>query len=503
MSDSLFDPPVDRMRDRATSGALMIGVSQAVKFAVQTLSVITLSRLLQPQDFGLVAMIGPLLVFLGMFQDLGLTQAAVQRKVLTHNQASWLFWVNFGVGCALTVLLCATAPLIGAFYNDPRITTLVLAYSVFMAIGGATAQHMALLNRQMRFKALAIIEAAAFAVGFVVALIIAWISRTYWAMFFSTVTTSLLTLAAVWLKTGWIPSWPKREPGIRDLLTFGAGVTGFNFANFISRNLDSILIGKAWGSIQLGLYDRAYKLLLFPLQQINFPLARVMLPALSRFVDQDLRYRSAFVRTARMIVLVTQPGVLVMTLTADWMVPTLLGWQWAPAAPIFTWLGLAGLVQPYNSATGWLFVSQGRTTQFARWGFFSAAICAVAFVIGLPDGPIGVARAYAIATLALAVPMWWYAGRSGPVGFTHIWRTAAVFVPSLIVTGAALYLFHDWAPLGRYAGLAVSVVLAYSLYVAVLALLPTGREILGEAIQLATQPAPLRRFRPKALSQDG
>jgi PST family polysaccharide transporter len=160
--------------------------------------------------------------------------------------------------------------------------------------------------------------------------------------------------------------------------------------------------------------------------------------------------------------------MLVMTVTADWMVPTLLGWQWAPAAPIFAWLGLAGLVQPYNSATGWLFVSQGRT-----------------------------------ATLALTVPMWWYAGRSGPVSFSYIWRTAAVFLPSLIVTAGVLYLFHDRAPFGRFAGLAVSAVLAYAVYVAVLAILPTGREILGEAIQLATQPGPLRRFRPKALSQNG
>lgn len=116
---------------------------------------------------------------------------------------------------------------------------------------------------------------------------------------------------------------------------------------------------------------------------------------------------------------------------------------------------------------------------------------------------MGVARAYAIATLALTVPLWWYAGSSGPVRFSYIWRTAAVFLPSLIVTWGALYLFHEWAPIGRLAGLGISAALAYIIYVAVLAILPTGREILGEALHLVTQPAPLRRFRPKALSQNG
>ena len=176
------------------------------------------------------------------------------------------------------------------------------------------------------------------------------------------------------------------------------------------------MIGRVWGDAALGLYDRAYKLLLFPLLQINAPLARVMLPMLARLRTDGPRYRSAYLQAVNQLLLVTQPGIVFAIATADIFVPILLGNDWRAAAPIFQWLGLAALLQPISVVTNWLFISQGRSGAYALWGAFNAAVCAVAFCVGLPWGPIGVAAAYSISQVLCRSPVvLWMATRTGPV----------------------------------------------------------------------------------------
>ncbi|HAW57116.1 MAG TPA: hypothetical protein DCX29_20260, partial [Hyphomonas sp.] len=144
--------------------------------------------------------------------------------------------------------------------------------------------------------------------------------------------------------------------GMREMIGFGSSIAGFDLLNFASRNADNILIARFHDAVELGLYDRAYKLLLFPLQKITYPLSRVMVPFLSRNVNQPERYKRAYFVAVTIILVAAQPGVLVGILFADEIFLVLLGKEWVPAAPVFMWLGIAGLVQVMTSTMGWLFV---------------------------------------------------------------------------------------------------------------------------------------------------
>ena len=269
------------------------------------------------------------------------------------------------------------------------------------------------------------------------------------------------------------------------MLRLGGGVTTFNISNFFARNLDNVLIGRVAGAAELGLYDRAYKLLLLPLQQINNPIGRVMVPILSRLVDEPERYRQAYSRTAQQILLITVPGVLFLIFTADTLIPALMGHEWAGAAPIFTWLGLAALPQPFSNTLGWLFVSQQRTGQFARWGLFNAVTSIAAFILGLPWGAIGVAAAYALSDVCLRLPaLWWYAGREGPVRTKQIWALAAPFAAAGAVAAiplAALRLTSTGWPL---LDLAIAAAVSYLGVASALLASSTGRGILKESLGL-------------------
>nr|MCU0563261.1 oligosaccharide flippase family protein [Desulfobacterales bacterium] len=153
------------LRRRAVRGGAVTAAAQAGKAALQLGGVLALARLLTPEDFGMVAMVLAAAGVIEMFRNLGLPMATVQREDITHEQASALFWINFGLSAAATVAVAAAAPALAWYYREPRLTDLTLVLAVSYFLGGVGLQHAALLRRQMRFGALAAIELAALAAG--------------------------------------------------------------------------------------------------------------------------------------------------------------------------------------------------------------------------------------------------------------------------------------------------------------------------------------------------
>jgi PST family polysaccharide transporter len=485
-----FDPPEGSLRRSVGRGAVITALAQSVRVATQIVSVIVLSRLLSPQDFGVVAMCAPVLAFIALFQDFGLTQATIQKTGIRHEEVNYLFWVNVAVSALLACVLAGAAPLVAAFYGEPRVAGLVAALGLQIMAYGLGAQHLALLTRRMQFARLAIIDVASAVAGLVVSIAWTFIDRSYWALFAGTLTAAVLPTLCFWANSRWRPSLPRKVDGIGDLINFGAGITGFNFTNFFARNLDNVLIGKYWGEAQLGLYDRAYKLLLFPLSQITNPLSKVMVPALSRLKDEPDRYRSAYLRVMPLILLVALPGVAFAIAMSDVLIPFVLGEQWRQSSSIFLALGFAGLLQPLNNPAGWLFISQGRSGDFMRWGIIAAVTSVLAFIAGLPYGVLGVAIAYAISEYLKTPFLWLYIGKTGPLRASHILRAATPFVLGAHLALAAIWFVKPLLPQQPIVAMAGAVVLSYLITIVTALAFASGREALLEALKLLPARAP-------------
>lgn len=479
-----FDPPAGESGPALRRGMVTTGLSQGVRLGVQFTSVIVLSRLLNPADFGLLAMCMPMLAFVALFQDLGLTQATVQKPTITHGEVNVLFWVGLSAALSLALLMPAAAPLLAAFYGEPRVAPLTAALAVPIMISGLAAQHYALLNRQMRFGALAAVDAASAAAGLAVSIAWAVMQPSIWALYAGMVTSAALPMLAFWYLSGWRPSRPRRVSGMAGLINFGAGVTGFRLANFFSRNADNVLIGRFLGEVSLGAYDRAYRLLLFPLQQVSRPVEKVMLPVLSRLNDDPAAYRGTFLRVLGLMALLTMPGVTFMAATAETLVPLALGEKWSSVTPIFAALAVAGLLQPINVSAGLLLVSQGRTGSHMRWGIFDAVFVVGAFALGLPYGAVGVAVAYAAWEWLRTPLLWLYVCRTGPVAARDVLRTCLPVLSGTGVAWAALAWTMPHLPGGSVLTLATALLLSYCAAVATAALFPAGRATLATAINL-------------------
>lgn len=413
--------------------------AQVLRLGLGLASTAVLARLLAPDDFGLAAMATAVVGFVLLFREMGLSTATVQSSDVSHAQVSTLFWINVAIGWALAGLLVALAYPISLFFGAPELTGMVLVLSLGAPLGALAVQHRALLQRQMKFGMLAIIDTSSLVAGIGVAIVLALEGARYWALVVSPVVTQLASAAASWIACRWRPSLPQRGAGVRPMLGFGANLVGFNIVNYLGRNLDNVLIGRFLGAGPLGLYSRAYSLLLLPLRQVNAPLAAVAVPAFSRLADVPERYRRGYCDLVEKMLMITMPFIAFLIICADWVILVVLGPQWVGAARIYAYLGIAGIVQPLVSAVGWLFITQGRTREMFRWGLIGCGISITSFLVGLPWGAVGVAAGYGLSGLLLRTPLLlWYVSRHGPVTQGDLYRTLRL--PSFAVGGVACAL---------------------------------------------------------------
>jgi PST family polysaccharide transporter len=415
---------------RSVRGGAVTLASQGVKFVLQVGSTMVLARLLTPADFGLIAMVSAVTGFVALFRDLGLSMATLQRAEITHAQVSTLFWINVALSVLLSLVVACLAPVVAWAYGEPRLALITVALASTFVFGGLAAQHQALLRRQMRFGALALIEIVPMAVGIAMAVLLALSGAGYWALVGMAATTAAATAAAAWAASRWRPGKPSWSRDVREMIAFGGNLTGFHFTNYFGRNADQALIGWSAGPGPVGLYSKAYGLLMMPLVQILGPMGSVALPVLSRLQGQPEEFRRYYLRAIQLLAYGTLPLITLMGVTSAEIVHFLLGPQWAEAGRIFTLLAIAALFQPIFATAGWIHTSLGRTDRLLRWGLMSDPLYVLSFVVGLPWGPTGVALSYAICVNLLFLPGMAYAFKPSAVRLrdflSAIWRPAAL-----------------------------------------------------------------------------
>jgi polysaccharide transporter, PST family len=416
-------------------GAVTVG-ALGFKIAIQFGTVIILSRLLPPQAFGILAMVVALTEFLEYIKEFGLSTATIQKRDITHDQVSALFWMNATLGVAVALVMVAAAPLIALFYGQPELTEIARWLAVGFVITGMSTQHSALLARQMRFNTLAVIGVSCEVLGMVAAIAAALAGADFWSLVVQRLVYCSALSVATWTAAGWCPGRPRRCPGLMPLLVIGGSMTGSAIINNLGRVVEPALIGWWWGALPLGLYERSHKLLMSPMNTATAPIYSVGMPALSRLDEDTGRYRRAYLSLSEKLSMATVPAAALTVASADLIVAVMLGAQWREATAIVAWLGIAAALSPVGVATGLLFITQGRAPELLKVGAIGSTIGVISAVIGLPFGAVGVAAGLALSTMLVRVPLcFWFAGRKGPVTVADLYASV---MPSLLAAGVAL-----------------------------------------------------------------
>jgi O-antigen/teichoic acid export membrane protein len=464
------------LRGRSVRGGVVNVASQGAQFLMQSVATVVLARLLTPADFGLVAMIATVIGLGQAFADLGLSEATIQRKEISHAQVSALFWINVAIGLGLMLFTVALAPVLARFYREPRLVNVTLLVSLTFLIGGLRVQPDALLKRQMRFSHLAIRDVAAYVLAVPVAITMAWRGASYWALVALPLTLNSTQMVLSWLMVKWRPGLPRRDAQVGSMLAFGGNVAASYFIITVSRSADNVLIGRYSGAGPLGLYSRAYNLLMLPVRQLSAPAGSVAIPAFSRTQDDPKRFARYYLRAVNLIMWISAPIFGFLFVAARPVIVLMLGNQWREAAPVFQILAITALVQLLLESTIWLFVSRAQSQQFLKLWLIISPIIVCSYAIGLPFGIKGVALSGSLVQLCILPWMLRFAFRGTNLTLRRLGRALlypiALSFAGVLLAELALRLIGSEGIFSQLLVVALSFVAAYSFS----ALIPPVRE---------------------------
>jgi O-antigen/teichoic acid export membrane protein len=427
------------LKEKTIRGGLARLCAQVASFVLRLGSLMLLARLLGPKDFGLVGMVTAFTGVLTLFRDFGLSAAAIQQKNVTHEQTSTLFWINIFIGVLLGLLAVACAPAIAAFYHEPRLFAVTVVLALGFLFNAAGVQHSVLLQRQMRFTALAITNTVGLIVGTAIAIGGAKAGYGYWALVAMTVTVPLISTVGFWLTTGWVPGMPHRRVGIRSMMRFGGTITLNGLISYVASNSEKILLGRFWGVDALGIYGRAYQLINIPTENLNSAAGEVAFSALSRLQDDPTRLKSYFLKGYSVVLALTLPITVACALFADDIVRVLLGPKWSDAAAIFRLLAPTILVFAIINPLFWLLSSLGLVARSLKMGLIIAPVMIASYVLALPYGPRGVAFAYSAVMVLWVIPVIAWSVHGTVISFQDILLVVSRPLASSVIAGAVAF----------------------------------------------------------------
>lgn len=365
---------------------------------------IILAQLLDPKDFGLMAMALIITGFTDIFKEMGTVSTIVQRQELTSELLSSLFYLNIFFGFITAGCIAAGAPALARFYADSRLSPILQVLSLVTIMSSFGLVKSGLLQRDMRFARLALVEVSTALIHGVVAIILAILGWAVWALVGGAVAASVMMTLLLWLAIEWRPRRQFTRAAVSSSFDFSLNLTAFKILTYLFFNIDSVVIGRFLGATPLGYYALAQRIFMVSVGTIGQVLNRVVFAALSRIQDDSLQLRQKYLRACGGIALIMFPALAGLSVLARPFTLGLLGPKWIPAIPLIAILSPIAMIQSIASTVGVIYLVKGRTGLLCVWSIISSVLVTSSMIVGLQWGLIGVASAYLVATVLLTYP---------------------------------------------------------------------------------------------------
>lgn len=400
---------------------------------------IALAHFLTPSDFGQVALVLPITLFILLIGDFGITGAIVSSSA-NARQAGAASAICQAFGLAMPVL-AGILYLVGALDSMPEQTArLLLGFSLVATLSMMAVVPRAMMERGLRYGRLTTIETFANTAAFVVSVAAAALGAGVWSFLLYHLTMQALRCAAFWSATRRDIARNLELRLAAPLMRFGGWVVAFNLVNYLMRNLDRYIVGGWLGTGVLGFYSLAYQVMLIPMMIVTWPATGVLLSTLSRLKDRPDMQRNAFLAVMMLASCATVPMMAFVALRADLIFGTILPPPWAPVGAITQMLAIAGALQSITAFVGALFMVSGKVR---RQFWFGVAITALTLTtqlvaVAATRSLMALVNAYVVLTLVVSVG---YLVMMARLLDTTLSKLLAALVPATavaVVAGAAM-----------------------------------------------------------------
>ena len=475
----------DSLTSKAAAGGRWTAISAVSNIVIQFAQLAILGRLLSPDDFGLMAMMMVVVGLASTLADFGISNHIVRTKSLAGGHFAGLLLISFGCAGLLAFAVVVSAPKVSTYFETPLLQELLPVLSMVVVLSAASQIGVALLQREMRFRALALAEVISGLAGLAAGALCAFAGIGIWSLVAAQLTLAAFKSVFCWGYARDLVTYQRPVLGVElaVALRFGAFQTGERLLNFAGWNVDKVIVGRMLGEGGLGIYSVAYQLVMRPLSVLNPVFTRVALPIFASIQYDDQRLRRGYLQMVRTIALLAFPIYLVMTLAADSLVFLLLGPQWEDAVPVLQVLSILGFVFSLGNPNGSLLLAKGRADFGFYYNVIALLVYAIAIYIGSGFGTVGVSIGFVAAAACLLFPLEfllrWMLIRMSVMEYLRALGLllAAVSIPIILV-----FLYRSFMPcFSRWADL-VETFAALAVFLAFVWL--TERDLVRRTFQL-------------------
>ena len=342
-----------------------------------------LARLVSPDDFGIVAVATVIITFFALFTDMGISAAIVQHKNLTEKDISNIFSFTIWLGVALTLVFFAASWPISMYYNNSTLLYLcqLLCINLFFSAVNIVPNALFYKNKEFRFIAL-----RSFSIQIVcgaLAITAALCGARLYALIITPILTSILVFIISHRRYPIRASFTLGISSVRVIFSYSLYQFLFNVINYFSRNLDKLLIGKQMGLEPLGFYEKSYRLMMLPLQNITQVITPVMHPIFSDYQNDTTHLAISYEKVIRLLAFIGIPLTALLYFTAHEAILLIFGEQWLASVSVYRILTLSVGVQILSSSSGSIFQASGDTKSLFICGAFSAFFNIAGILLGV------------------------------------------------------------------------------------------------------------------------
>lgn len=373
-----------KMDKEVKNGLFYSFIGKYSNIIVQLIINSILARLILPEEYGVLAIIMTFITFFSNLLEMGWSSAVIQKKEINRKFLSSIFYINIILGIVIGGIFYIFSYYFIAFYYNNDIYKILGKYLFFyLFILGLGIVPKALLARQKKFKENAYISLISSILSGIVGIILAYYNFSYYSLIYQGILLNLFIFLFSYKISKFKLRLEFSYKELKSIFGYSSYTFLFNFINYFSRNLDNILIGKYMGTFSLGIYDRAYKLMVYPLSILTHVITPVLHPVLARYQDDKERIYLEYIK---MVKILTNLGILisvVLFFSGREIILILYGKNWESVVPIFKILSISTGIQIVLSSSGTIFLASGRSDKLFFTGFISTIIMVTSILLGV------------------------------------------------------------------------------------------------------------------------
>ena len=427
------------LRDKTIAGVVWSGVQKWGARVLGSVVFFLLVRLLDPEDFGLIALAGVFIAFAEVILSQGFTQAIVQRESLEPEHPDSAFWTSVGLGATLTVGGVLVAPLLAHTFSEPALTPIVRWLSLGFMLNSLSSVQDALLQRDFAYKSLAYRQLLGLIAGGGVGVTMAFLGYGVWSLVAQQLVTVLISTVMLWVLSDWRPSFRFSKRHFDDLFAFEVNELGSRILNFFTRRSDDLLIGYFLGPVALGFYTVAYRVLFIMTDLFTSSLSSVSFSLFSRLQSDKDAMRRNFLNATRLSSLFAFPAFIGLGVLAPEFVRGVLGEQWSASTLVLQILLVVGILQSVSLFNNVVMKAMGKPSWVLKFTLVAAVGNVVGFLIAVHYGIEAVAAAYVIRAYLTAPLAIYLVGKLIDLNYgVYLRQYASPLIGSVIMVAAIL-----------------------------------------------------------------